>query len=159
MDRNSLVLSLLTAYLHPFQASTSLFPSSRRTGKMSSRYTSKPPWASPSVCTRRYLVSLLCKTTFISTKNGKVSRCGQSRKERRQAQTWHIERSFRSDGWMERRNTMHNMKPRTLRPTGFPLDGNLSDWELMCFFFPFLFSFFSTLCAVVVGFSNNDTHS
>jgi len=34
---------------------------------------------------------------------------------------------------------MHNMKPRTLRPTGFPLDGNLSDWELMCFFFPFFF--------------------
>jgi hypothetical protein len=34
---------------------------------------------------------------------------------------------------------MHNMKPRTLRPTGFPLDGNLSDWELMCFFFPLVF--------------------
>jgi len=54
---------------------------------------------------------------------------------------------------------MHNMKPRTLRPTGFPLDGNLSDWELMCFFFPFFSSLLSTLYTVVVGFSNDDdTH-
>jgi hypothetical protein len=57
---------------------------------------------------------------------------------------------------------MHNMKPRTLRPTGFSLDGNLSDWELMCFLFPFFFCFFSLfsmLYVVVVGLSNDDdTH-
>jgi len=32
-------------------------------------------------------------------------------------------------------NTMHNMKPRTLGPTGY----GESDWELMCFFLLLLF--------------------
>jgi len=32
-------------------------------------------------------------------------------------------------------NTMHNMKPRTLGPTGY----GESDWELMCFFLLFAF--------------------
>jgi len=32
-------------------------------------------------------------------------------------------------------DTMHNMKPRTLGPTGY----GESDWELMCFFLLFVF--------------------